>query len=176
MLLCSSFPHTREQRGNICWCVSPAGAWQYSCLLAIIQVCIGGRFRGAPGSHSGRQTVFFHMPVRGTVRIEPPTIKVVWPWEVWMTRAALACYEVLHWPPHSYARCAACEDTARAAAVASHLPLVQCDCSEEDAHTLFFSRCSVSISGYSISWTMLGVAGDIPATLRNNVFEKVYPN
>lgn len=114
MLLCSFFPHTREQRGDICWCFSPAGAWQYLCLLAIIQVCIGGRVRGAPESYSGRQTVFFHMPVRGTVRIEPPTIKVVWPREVWMTRAALASYEVLHWPPHSYARRAACEDTARA--------------------------------------------------------------
>lgn len=136
---------------------------------------IGGRVGGGPvlESYSERQTVFLHMPFRGRVRIGLSTTKVVWPWEVWMARAALGSYEMLHWPPHSYARC---EDVARAAAGASHLPLVQCDCSEEDAHTLFFSRASVTISGYSLSWAMLGVAGDTPATLRNNVLKKTHPN
>lgn len=170
MLLCSSFPcDRRAERKHLLvfqtsWC--PAVPVSPGCHAGI-----GGRLRGDPvlESYSGRQTVILHMPFRGRVRIGLPAIKVVWPWEVWMTRAALGSSEILHWPPHSYARCAACEDTARATAVASHLPLVQCDCSEEDTHTLFFSRCSVSISGYSLSWTMLSVAGDIPATLRNNV-------
>lgn len=146
---CATPSHaSREKRGNICW-------FQISWCLAVLlspgyHAGIGGRVRGGPvlESCSGRQTVFPHMPFRGRVKTGLPTIKVVWPWEVWMIRAALGSYEILHWPPQSYARCAACEDLARATAAASHLPLVQCDCFEEDTHTLFLSRCSVSISGF----------------------------
>lgn len=175
VLLCSSFP--RDKRAEEKHLLMSQRSW---CLAVLVspsyRAGIGGRVRGGPvlESYYGRQTLFLHMPFRERFRIGLPTINVVWPWEVWMAKVALCSYEILHWPPHFYARCAACEDTARATAVASHLPLVQCDCSEEDAHTLFFSRCSVAISGYSLSWTMLSVAGDTPATLRNNVFFKMY--
>lgn len=156
--------------------------WTRQCLGTLVppgsHVGVGGMVGGVPAQKlcAGRQTVLLHVPFGGRVKIGLPTTKFIWPGEVWMIRAALGSCDRLHWPPHSYARCAACDDIARAIAIASKLPSAWCDCSVEDTHTLFFSRCSVTISGYSLPWTMLGIAGDTPAAIRNNAFQKAYPN
>lgn len=171
MLPCSSFPHDkRAERKHLLmfqtsWCLAVLVSPGY-------HAGIGGRVGGDPvlESYSGTQLCF--STCLSEEELEE-TIKVVWPWEVWMARAL--------WAPMKYCIDLLCKMCSMWGCSQGCCWGLTPPCA---AVPLFWGGHSHFVLQHSFCiyiwlqppWTMLGVAGDMPATLRNNVFKKAHPN